>query len=106
MAENPVFFHSGGLRDFPHQSAGALRVPVHRHHVSLRIVGNAAAQLPVEMYRHVRNQYGVPVQVHQAGGNAVSFPHCQPSGYGKRPVQPGAHDHTAVLLNVQPHIVL
>ena len=65
VTEDPVFLHTGGLRDFPHQPAGALRTAIYREHICLRVKPVSVVDLPVEMDRQAGNQQRVPVQVHQ-----------------------------------------
>ena len=106
MAQDLFGFRSGSLRDFPHQSARGAAFPVQGHHVPLGVKIVSCVDLPVEMDRHVRNQQRVPVQVHKPRNNTVPFPDRQASGYGKRPVQPGGHDHAAVSFHIHADIAV
>ena len=73
----------------------------HRQHVHLGIQLDAVVHGAVEVDRQVWYQRHFPVETDQPRSDALFRPDHRATGDGQGPVEPGLHDHAAILLHVQ-----
>ena len=100
-SEDLFFFNTRCLSDERQEGFSGCFVSEQRRHVFLWMIGIPFIHLPVHMDRQIRDHQEIPVDIDQAALQAMFSPHHDPSGDGKRPVEPGRHEHAAVFFHIQ-----
>ena len=90
--------------DFLREPAAGRFVAVERDHVDLRVEVVAGIDIAVEMNGHVWDERRVAAEIDEPRMQARFILDDGAPGDGKRPVQPGGHDHAAVALDVEAHV--
>ena len=103
-AQDLALLHAQLLCRQLHQRAAALACK-QRQQVNLLVELEAVVYLPIHMDGHIGDQHQVPVEIDEAGGNGpASLAHQDPPGDGEGAVHPGAADHAAVSLGIEPGV--
>ena len=107
MAQDILFVYAGGFGGVLHKRTLGRQVAIQGQHVFLRVVLVTVVCLTVHVDGKVRDEYEVPVNIHQSGyeSSGIRIFDDHASGHGERAVKPGSAEQAAVTLNIETDIV-
>ena len=102
MSKDVRLLHACRLRDGFQEAVLRVRAAEKRIGVDIRGEFHAVVGIAVHVDGHVRDNEQVAVYIHELRDDPAALAHHQPSGHGKRPVEPRSHQHPAVFFRIQP----